>query len=188
MKLIKKIGINLVLALLLATFAVSFAISAASHEAEPERKSVTHLARDESTQVVLAAPKDSGIEHNAYRIIFSSDNFSGDMTFAKELSTALLEYDAPRLNYYSDSVADETKYEILFGNTNRTLSAELAEKCKNYTEFDALVWGFEFRDGKLAFAANSNEAFTRGAKEFTELYVKDGVLSVPSNLMKISYL
>ncbi len=173
--------------MLLAAMTATLFFTDSVDEQKTAEPSAVRLTAEESETVVLGAPSGSGIEHNEYRIIVSSDSFMGDMNFAVELSDELRKLGT--LIRYSVDSRDEDEFEILFGNTNRDLSKELADICKASTVGDELVWGYMFRDGKLAFAANSNEAFTRGSKEFKELFCsEDGVLSVPSDLMKISVL
>lgn len=173
--------------MILATMTAAVFLTESAAERKTDDVYAARLTAEESETVVLGAPTGSGIEHNEYRIIVSSDSFTADMDFAVELSNKLRK--SGTLIRYSVDSRKEEDFEILIGNTNRALSKELADICKASTVGDELVWGYMFRDGKLAFSANSNEALIMGAKEFTELFCsEDGVLSVPSNFTKFSVL
>ena len=173
--------------MLLATMIAAVFLTESAAERKTDDVYAARLTAEESETVVLGAPSGSGIEHNEYRIIVSSDSFMVDMDFAVEFSDYLRKLGT--LIRYSIDTRAEDDFEILFGNTNRALSKELVDLCKTSTANDELVWGYMFRDGKLAFAANSDEAFTRGTKEFKELFFpEDGVFTVPSDLMKLSVL
>ncbi len=186
MNRIKRFMLAAILVMALLSALTVFGFTHSESEQENRIQSATLMSSSQET-VILAAPSNSNLSHNEYRIIFSSDSFTGDATFAQELNSTLSAM-GTTLKYSADTKAEES-YEILFGNTSRALSSELYELCVNKTESNELVWGFLFRDGKLAFAANSNEAFTRGTNEFKELFLsEDGILSVTEGFLKISSL
>ena len=119
-----------------------------------------------------------------YRLVYSSDSTFVDQDFSSELSAIFSE-----AGYYIRSVPDvaekATDYEILIGKTNRELSAELLTQVNLTGNESLLVWAYAYRDGHLAYLANSDDAFKYGKKDFLALISEDGTLSVPENLFVI---
>ncbi|MBR2467061.1 MAG: InlB B-repeat-containing protein [Clostridia bacterium] len=103
-----------------------------------------------------------------FRIVFSSDTSTADQEFASELRSELRTRFGVNVRSVSD-VTTPTDYEILIGNTNRALSAELLDTINAHRDGDNLVWGIIYKDGKLAYAASSDEAFAVGQKDFLAL-------------------
>ena len=86
-----------------------------------------------------------------------TDTFTADQELASELSKRLRSEYGVNVRAYPDVVSAESTYEILIGNTNRAFSAELTSALEsNSAEFS---WAFAYSYGKLAFVANSPEAF-----------------------------
>ncbi len=162
--------------ILTAALALVFQIGATdSVDAENAKTSAKLVSEDETVLV----PSD-----NQYTIIFSSDANQLDATLATELRTEL-RGSGQTVAARMDTVQSESKYEILIGNTNRQLSAELHEICVSSVANDSLVWGFAFRDGKFAFNAATDEAFSRGYKDFFDLFVRDSSFVVKNDLWLI---
>ncbi len=84
----------------------------------------------------------------------------------------------------------EAASEILIGDTGRQLSTDLIADitAKSAEAADALVWGYAYRDGKLALAANTDEALERGLSEFQEKFGVDKTVVVTDNLWDITLL
>ncbi len=62
--------------------------------------------------------------------------------------------------YFIDTDHEETRYEILLGNTNRALSAELMAAVNALADEEGgLTWGYACRGGQLAIYATSAKAF-----------------------------
>ena len=84
--------------------------------------------------------------------------------------------------YSSDSISE--KNEILFGNTDRAVSAEayafLEENSKASPEDYHYV--FYYSDGKLAIAAKSAIAYNCALREFFESYIKGDAITISSSL------
>jgi len=79
--------------------------------------------------------------------------------------------------------------EILIGNTGRALSDELMTAIREKAgDGDSLVWGYAYRDGKLAYAANSSEALERGFTEFASRFIRESAVVVDENLWDICVL
>ncbi len=120
-----------------------------------------------------------------YIIIFSSDTNQIDAEIATQLRTVLRK-SGQTPNVKSDILQDEGDFEILIGNTDRELSAQLKAACEAKVKNDSLVWGFAFKDGKFAYAAATDEAFNRGKNEVFERFVtEDSHFVVPSDLWLI---
>ena len=76
----------------------------------------------------------------------------------------------------------EVANEVLIGDTNRQLSSDLKEAAMAGHTADDDVWGFGYRDGKLAVYANSQGAFDRAMAQLEADYLKDGKLVIPTDL------
>lgn len=115
-----------------------------------------------------------------YKIIYSSDAFVADQVHSSELGKRIKNLYGLNLRAYPDSVTAETQYEILIGDTNRALSSELMSVI-NSIKGDGLAWAYAFRDGKLAFAASSPEAFDYAKGHIFDFMLDDG-FAVKSDL------
>ena len=126
-----------------------------------------------------------GADGSDYALIFASDARQNDQTVASELSNKVRKASGVIIRAKSD-VTKETELEILIGDTDRDFSKMLLEAINAYGSVDEFfVWGYAYRDGKLAYTANSDIAFSLGAEEFLSLVAEDGTLSVPSDLWVI---
>ena len=142
----------------------------------------TKLLSDETVNIVTAEGSD-------YAIIFSSDTRQSDQVLASDLSLVIRSGCGVNIRYKTDVSSAEQKYEILIGDTNRAFSVELLEAINTYgSSSEFLVWGYAYKDGKLAFTANSDDAFSYGSKDFLALVSVDGTLSIPSDLFVIKYI
>ncbi len=146
---------------------------------------------DQPLSVRLTADEDVVIANDKgsdYVIIFSSDSNQLDGQMANDLRSSVRSALGINLSSKPDTVS-EKKYEILLGNTNRSLSAELLKAVKAYDSdgSELLVWGFMEKDGKFAYTANCAEAFGKGADEVNAFITSDG-FSVPRDLVSISYV
>ena len=126
-----------------------------------------------------------GADGSDYALIFASDARQNDQTVASELSNKVRKASGVIIRAKSD-VTKETELEILIGDTDRDFSKMLLEAINAYGSVDEFfVWGYAYRDGKLAYTANSDIAFSLGAEEVLSLVAEDGTLSVPSDLWVI---
>ena len=92
----------------------------------------------------------------------------------------LVPLDTPTL---SDVVSDEEN-EVLFGQADRKIcdiASELLEE-KSAKAPDDLHCVFYYMDGKLAFVANSRQAYDMGVEIFIERYFDDGRIVFPDTL------
>ena len=138
------------------------------------------LTSEEKVDIVTTEGSD-------YVIIFSSDSRPTDQTLARDLSNAISGGCGVNVRYMPDVAGAEEEYEILLGDTNRAFSAELFEAINAYGSADEfLIWGYAYKNGKLAYTANSDVAFSYGSKEFSALLSANGTISVPSNLFVIN--
>ena len=101
---------------------------------------------------------DESVGENAY-IVYDID----DMNYVNAAGLIKLairyEIGLPSFKTLPDTMAENAR-EILIGDTGRSLSTDLVAAItqKSAENGDALIWGYAYRDGKLAFAANSEEA------------------------------
>lgn len=115
-----------------------------------------------------------------YTIIFaSSDGIQEDNDFAKDLSNAIRQKYSVSLRYRADVSAKAEAYEILLGKTNRSFSGEIYDEICKAATGDTLVWAIAERDGKIAYVANSAEAFKMGEGDLLAYLTEDG-FSVPT--------
>ncbi len=128
-------------------------------------------SEDVSTKL-LSSEEITLVPGENYTIIFSSDANQTDAQIAIELRSSL-DKSGQRVDIKSDAQQKETAYEILIGDTDRALSAELKEACQARVINNSLVWGFAYKDGKFAYAASSDEAFNRGKSEVIERFVTE---------------
>ncbi len=165
---------------ILILFSVTLVLSGASAE-RTEKK-----ATDEKQTVkTVSDEKTTLVPGEEYIIIFSSDSNLVDADIATALRSQLNK-SSQRVDMRSDTQQKERTFEILIGNTNRALSAELKAACQSQVVNNSLVWGFAFRDGKFAYAAATDEAFARGKNEVIERFVtEEFTFEVPSDLWLI---
>ena len=119
----------------------------------------------------------------SYYIIFAPDSDEAKAA-ATLFKNTLAENNLPTVNStYSSDFMNESK-EILFGNTDRTVSKKaqelLDEKSKN-TPND-YHWVFHYRDGKLAIVANSALAYEFAIESFFSTYAKFDAVTVNDTL------
>ncbi|MBR2465309.1 MAG: InlB B-repeat-containing protein [Clostridia bacterium] len=119
-----------------------------------------------------------------YRLVYSSDSSFADQVLSSELSNIFSE-GGYRVRSIPDSAGKATEYEILIGKTNRALSKELLSVIEFTDDGSQLIWAYAFKNGHLAYLANSDTAFEYGKNDFLSLISKDGTLSVPENLYVI---
>ncbi|MBR2465474.1 MAG: InlB B-repeat-containing protein [Clostridia bacterium] len=176
-----KRGILTLTVLLLFTALISFIFTFENENGEKtDHGSVRLLSEDEvaATDIVKDGASD-------YVIIFSTDDgMQSDNDFAKELESTLRKKYGVRVRYRADSSTKETEHEILLGITDRAFSEELNEAIKAVETNGELIWVVAEKDGKLAYLANSPEAFERGIDDFLA-YARDDGFSVPSGIQKI---
>ncbi len=111
-----------------------------------------------------------------YAIVFSNDGVSHER-YAEYLSEfALIDYNYEGFEVYDHNDKTNDK-EILIGATSRQLSKDLVTAVNTAnTSGKDFVWGYGYRDGKLAFYANCDEAFAYGWDGFyTSLAHDDGM-------------
>lgn len=118
-----------------------------------------------------------------YKLVFSTDSNQMDATFAYMLQSKMLSLGA--LVSVAPDTFPESEREILLGDTTRPISSELgmaiAERAKGG---DLLVWGYTEKDGKLAYTANTEEAFRRGEADLLALIDGDD-LAVERGVLRI---
>jgi len=91
-----------------------------------------------------------------YYVVYASANSNLMAKFIPEMMSIY----GLQPNYFIDTETEETKYEILLGNTNRALSAELIAAVNERAEADGgLTWGYACRDGQFAIYATSAKAY-----------------------------
>ncbi len=114
--------------------------------------------------------KDGATE---YSLVHTGKN-TADYTYARTIFNKLaidFAYESTDIYDFKTKTSDK---EILIGETDRQISKDLksAADAKNTSGKD-FVWGFGYRDGKLAFYANSTEAFEYGWEAFFNTVVHD---------------
>lgn len=123
-----------------------------------------------------------------YALIFSSDSVANDAVLANDLASKIYAASGVSLRAVPDT-NEETEYEILVGNTSRQVSAQLHSEVNGMVTSDApVVWGYTYKDGKLAFTANCEDGFTIGGKDLLALVSEEGTLSVMSDLHTVKSL
>lgn len=154
-----------------------FGVMYIGYEKNPEK----HVERDFNVDLLsegtVTIIKDGKTD---FRIIFSGDSSTLDQEFAASLRSDFRSRFGVNIRSVSDSTV-ETDYEILIGNTNRALSKELIDILNVHRDGDNLVWGIMYKDGKLAYAASSEDAFSVGQKDFLAL-VGEVEFAVSDNL------
>ncbi len=108
--------------------------------------------------------------------------------YGKELFNRFaVDYDCNTIDKYLDT--DKTnKLEIVIGDTNRDISKALKEEAEiQMVGKKDFIWGYGYRDGKLAFYANNETAFELGWKEFSDAIFKKDSVSCLEDLWEIKY-
>lgn len=122
-------------------------------------------------------------ENSSYTIIYGNNTPTGGKmayTFKNKLG-----YICKNFEMLSDET-EERDLEILLGDTNRPLSGELKNKAHASAKADSHVYGFAYKDGKLAiYVSNSGKALDKAMEKFTESYVKDSKLVFPGDLFAV---
>ncbi len=177
----KKI-ISLFTVLLLTAAAVSVAFNfSGSDKRDTSSKGFASAELTSSETVDIVVDADT-----AYKLIYSSDSYQGDQQIAKELDALITAAPANKFRPVPDTAA-ESEFEILIGATDRAYSGELLEALNSYGSLEErYIWGFGYKDGKLAFVANSSIGYELGKGEFLALVSAEGTLSVPSDLLVIN--
>ncbi len=158
-----------------------------------QSRDASNTNKKSDASVVLTAQENSDtvrIEITSvldYALIFSSDSRQSDSTLASELATLISNATGINLRPKPDTSAAESETEILIGDTNRAVSAELLDMFDSYGSSEMLlVWGYIYKDGKLAYTANCDTAFTVGAIDFLSTVSEDGSITVPYSCAVIS--
>ena len=168
---------------LVTVLCVIFAMKTKSESASRICPEATVTADEKAkVDIVVSAESTCAI------ICGSNASIKSDFELAYELSGKILNGSTGLdIQPQIDSETEEQKCEILLANTNRAFSSELlAEISKVGSSDEVLVWGYAYKDGKLAYTANSNTAFNLGKDEFLALLSEDGTLSVDADLFVIN--
>ena len=135
---------------------------------------MTHIVKDGET---------------SYTVLFSSsDKLSYGLDFSKEIQQlARSKYNTWLLYNVDTMQSPESSCEILIGKTNRALSSTLYNLVMGNSNDDNLVWGIMEKNGKVAYLANSKEAFNRGKADFLAFMTEDS-FSIPKGFKQIYVL
>ncbi len=182
MKLFKKVLMT-ILFLLLFTLLASCIETVSNNDTDSEEKGDEDSgAADESDSIVNIAE----IGKCKYSIAFKN---SSDVKSFEKYARAIygiiaVDYFVTVEKYDSDTKVLEN--EILIGNTDRPLSLELKSAVdKEAGTQNDFVWGYAYKDGKLAFYANSEYGAELGFPEFKALCYNNGEFSVSEELWVI---
>ena len=176
----KKISFLLALITLLLCVA-----SCGEPSSEPSKNDDKQIKTDGEVVTVFGVS-----EANNFDIIYPA----GDVTVAGDIagkiytSVVSAGISAPRT--FADNGKSESGAELLVGDTSRAISAEakalLAEKIE--AEPDAKHWVWLYKDGQIAFYANSKEAYVEGISDLTEKYLIDGEIKMSLETKDIGYV
>ncbi len=125
-----------------------------------------------------------------FDIVYPSDDLAiaGDAAGDIYMTVTNAGISAPIL--FADKDKSESKVELLVGETSRPLSSEakalLADKIS--AEPDAKHWIWLYKNGQLAFWANSKEAYDAGLSYLTEKYFKDGEFKMSLETNDVGYV
>ena len=157
-----------VLLCLVLFIAITFISTRAEKIEDVNEKNEIQLVSTETEYLKI----DIGCSEN-YKIIFSTgDNIVYDTTLAQQLSSEFKKYG---LSIYSRADLEAEKdYEILLGDTNRALSLDLVNAISTKITDENFVWAIAERNGKVAYTANNNTAFVRGAEDLLAFFKDDG--------------
>lgn len=111
-----------------------------------------------------------------YSIVFTQ-NGSLSPRWANTLKETFFSEFEIEIETLADTSA-EAEHEIVIGETNRPLSAELKAAATQGKPEDSWLWGFGYKDGKLAIYANSQKAFNKALEQLKTDYFKDGAFTV----------
>ena len=172
-------------ALLFIALCISvFFLQSNAQMSEKTASYVAKLMSDDESEMIDVVTKDG----SNFALVFSSDASQSDQAVAADLSSAIRKGCGVNLRYRPDTLAEQD-LEILIGNTNRAFSAELLAAIEaSVSEGVSMIWGYAYKDGKLAYTATSDEALMYGAADFLALLSEDGTLSIPSDLFFINYI
>ncbi|MBR2465305.1 MAG: InlB B-repeat-containing protein [Clostridia bacterium] len=164
-------------AVLAAALMIAILPESGSSVSADDGKLVAELCSEERVDIVVGSESD-------YTIVFSTDSKTpGNEIAAKVRSTASSLLGA-RLTMKADNMAKETEHEIIVGYVDRDIITELHAIFDSYDSSDILVWGCMYKDGKLAYSANSPEALDYGKYALLSLITEDG-FSVDSDYLSI---
>ncbi|MBR2465304.1 MAG: InlB B-repeat-containing protein [Clostridia bacterium] len=167
------ISLTAVLLLVLALLCID---SSAEKKAITENEPCIELLSEEEVTLISKG------ESNRYKIIYVSDAENGDNALAVDLRKKIYSTLKVNLTLNFDTDARESEHEILLGNTNRAISAELYDivsAAANAGEY--LAAAIMYADGKLAFVASSTEAYEYYSDMIFDFISEDG-FTVPSDL------
>ncbi len=120
-----------------------------------------------------------------FRLIYGKEDKSAGRAFAIELSTFFSsEFSGLRL-MPSDDTEEETAAEILVGETNRPLSAELKAEVRKADGGNDLCWGVACRDSQFAIYYSCAEAKSYALAYLKGTYFKDGSFTAKDGLTEV---
>ena len=158
-----------VLAIAMMVIVLTLGVLTACGEREPETTppETVYLAKDGATEYSVVW-SDQGVVHST-----SASRITGIINLDMAIEADSYEY-----------TAKTTAKEILIGKTDRAISVELANAVDAAVAGDDVyAYGYGYKDGKLAYYANSAEALNYSwATFFMLLRSEDGALSCQSDL------
>ena len=119
-----------------------------------------------------------------YFLVYANEEL--DLTAATSLKTAFSEKGFT-LAPVVPATTEARECEILFGETDREASAIAIEYFnEKYSEADGHAYVIYYRDGKLAFYANSTEGYAIALNDFMAKYVTDTTVAFKDTLKEYS--
>ncbi len=180
----KTVKLSLISFAFLGLLIIPFLISNTQGGGEPSARSLTLLSSDAEDELTNIYTPGQTCEYVI--LISGDDSLSADVELAKTLKAKITELGGS-IQWRVDTSVAEGEREILLGNTNRETSAIAVEALASLPETDALAWCIVEENGKLAYTANSNEAFIRGQGDLLS-YVSENGFAVPKGLSKVFIL
>lgn len=168
-RIMKKIGVYLLAIALI--FAMLFGITSCKKGDTPPEDD-----NDQTSESVVIASAD-GCD---YAIVFGEAAPLGGK-WANAFSTQLYSKFSIEKKPFGDSTPKAGK-EILIGQTSRALSTELKVAATSGKDESGWLWGIGYKEDSLAVYANCQSAYDIALSVLFTEYMKDGALSVESDL------
>ncbi|MBE6561198.1 MAG: DUF4962 domain-containing protein [Ruminococcaceae bacterium] len=158
--------------LVLASALMLFGSSACTQEIQNTETSAQTTM--EAADVILIQDRKTD-----YKLIYGTSSLKNARSAASDLAGLFLNNCGIIMSVNDAEKTPAASLEIIFGRTDRPLSAELADAVEAYPK-TSYVWGIAYRDGIAAVYANSDMAF----KEFCLMGIKELYLQNKSFILK----
>ena len=128
--------------------------------------------------------------NSAFTLVYGASDVSLGGSLAGKISNAVVALGLKAPEFSADKDKPESICELLVGDTDRALSAEVKALVEKNAEADPRGdhWVYLYRDGQLAIYANGMDAYQLALDELVDKYYKAGEITVKEDAKSIGYV